>query len=407
MFYRLRNLNNKYASFYSPKVGCHNNRGTTLVEILVAMSIFGIVVMGIAEFFRNTEKMKRKLYVKTVMERISRDIHYKIKNPFSIYLSLLDQENTNLMTCVYGTGANCEYTNPATSSGFRLSYRNSLTSTDYAAAPTSGTDEEVSELGVCYDTNGAFCDCGESSEEKTTPCVFAAETYFYVSCPSEDGSLKCNDGATSVHVAYRVKQIEGTLRRFGRKVKDLPHREFYVHHSAKSIFNPRFNSECNTGAVVIGFGPKGRALCDCVGEYEYAGYDNNRGPICKKPSDLQYECPDYEVPISLNANQEIQCLTFDEAYECETYVGSYASEPCPVGYWLQKYNRITCKFHCKVDSRDGGECSNLETSGETTENQKDGTNGAKTGVWCYSEPDLESNANTYDERVCCRRRYPL
>ena len=59
------------------KIFFFKNKGTTLVEILVGMSIFGIVTLGIAEFFRNTEQTKKKLYVKRIMQRLSQDIYHK------------------------------------------------------------------------------------------------------------------------------------------------------------------------------------------------------------------------------------------------------------------------------------------------------------------------------------------
>ena len=372
-------------------------QGTTLVEILVGMTIFGIVVMGISEFFRNTESTKKKLYLKRVMERLSNDLYHKTRDPISIFLSLRDEVNIDLRSCLYGGSSACTFTGASSSTGFRLNHRQSQNAVE-AVSGLWGSDDGA----VCYDTNLSSCSCAGDSLIGKTPCSFIAETKFYVSCQETDPT--CLKGASSVHVSYRVRQREGTLRRFGRAMRDLPENEFYSHHSLQSIFNPSYNSECNTGAVMIGFNKSARAICECAPTFEQVG-ENNRGPICSKAIGLQHTCPEHMVPVSLGENNNIICKTLDQAYRCETYSGADAQTPCPSGSWVQKYYRKECRFHCSVNSRDGGECSNFDPDdvSKKIEDQFDSSN-EKTGVWCYGEKPETADDPT-DEKVCCYRVY--
>lgn len=376
-------------------------RGTTLVEILVGMTIFGIVVMGISEFFRNTEKTKKKIYLKRVMERISNDLYQKSRDPFSVYLSLRDELNQDFRDCVYGSTSGCSALDEASRSGFRLNQRVSSESTEAITGALNDSDSPV-----CFNTNGALCPCSDEITKGAT-CAFITESSFYVTCPENSNGIPCEKGADSVHITYTIKQRSGVLKSLGDPMRDLPEREFFIHHTAESIFNPSYNSECNTGAVLIGFDTTGRGLCQCTSTYEKTG-ENNRGPLCTLKESVQFECPEYTVPIAMDANSNIQCLTFDEAYVCETYEGEAAKEPCPQGYWVQKYHRNNCRFHCTIKDPNGGECSNLDPQDSSVmiEDQYDSITNEKTGVWCYGDDKVSPVENDKNDiKVCCYRRY--
>ena len=341
----------------------NNQIGTTLVEILVAMTIFGVITMSIAEFFRSTEKSKKKLHVKRVMESLSENLYNKVSTPFSVYISLADTKNTDLINCVERPSS-CSAVSQETALGFSLFYQTSEGGVSAISGPL--IENGLSSDSVCYDTNGASCSCdGDSSEAS---CVFIAETSFYVRCEKAQNG-QCDKEASSIHLSYRVRQKENSLKSLGNEMKNLPEREFFVHHPLDSVFDSRFNSQCNLGAAITGFSKTGRALCECASEYTETGEENERGPICKKTTDVTYECEAGMVPVGLTKNHRVRCVLFEDAYACEK------KETCQEDEWLQKHYRKTCKFNCRIDSWDGGEC--------------------KEEISCEEV-----------EKICCRRLFP-
>jgi Tfp pilus assembly protein PilV len=345
----------------------NNQIGTTLVEILVAMTIFGVITMGIAEFFRSTEKSKKKIYVKRMMESLSENLYNKVSTPFSVYVSLADTKNTDLINCVERPSS-CSAVSQETALGFSMAYETSKGDLSVVSGPL--VESGLSSDSICYDTNGASCSCNEGFSEAGASCIFIAETSFYVRCEKAQNG-QCDKEASSIHLSYRVRQKENSLTSLGREMKNLPEREFFVHHPLDSVFDSRFNSQCNLGAAITGFSKTGRAICECASEYTDTGEKNERGPICKKTTDETYECGEDMVPVGLTKNHRVRCIPFADAYACEK------KETCLEGEWLQKHYRKTCKFNCRIDSWDGGECENLE------------------GVSCAEV-----------EKVCCHRLFP-
>lgn len=327
----------------------NNQIGTTLVEILVAMTIFGVITMGIAEFFRSTEKSKKKIYVKRAMESLSENLYNKVSSPFSVYISLADTKNADLISCVENPSS-CSALSQETALGFSMSYETS----DGTFSSFSGPSLEAhwSPDSVCYDTNGALCSCDDDFSKAGASCIFIAETSFYVSCEKAQNGI-CDKEASSIHLSYRVRQKEDSLKSLGSEMKNLPEREFFVHHPLDSVFDSRFNSECNQGAAITGFSKTGRALCECSSEYTDTGEKNERGPICEKTTDVTYECGADMVPVGLTKNHRVRCIPFAEAYKCYSIT---ETETCQEGEWLQTHYRKTCKFNCIIDSWEGGEC---------------------------------------------------
>lgn len=329
-------------------------QGATLLETLVAIGIVGLIAAGMAQFFLTSVRIQRTNKHKTAMRYLALDIENKLKTASSIYLSLLDPQNIDLIKCTLGTLDGCTNTlvsyDPGAPNYFALHYR---TQNDDSQAITS----EDPDAPLIYDTNGILCPEGEPTGD--AQCAFQAETFFYASCDPAEGSSTCEYGPALLHVAYRVSQIPGTLSN-QQRFQDLPRSIHFYTHQVSNILGSTMTAVCNPGAVVAGYDRRGYSICRCSGRYVDSGMTNRNGPICSDTVDSAHYCPQMnQIFRGLNPDGTANCVDIDDAYECidlDTSLEDYhadMTQRCPAGYWVQEEKRADCSFWCTMPKHGG------------------------------------------------------
>ncbi|MBI2602637.1 MAG: hypothetical protein HYW48_06240 [Deltaproteobacteria bacterium] len=346
-------------------------RGATLIEAIVAAGIIGILVVGISQFFSSTFQSQRRARIRTVFQFIAQDVENKIRTPSSLYLSILDEGNVDLIKCLLGSLDGCTTRliahDVASPNYFALAYPTGTASFDRM----SGFPAEP----VFFNTQGLKCKEGGDLE-----CVFQVDTFFFATCPGGEGKT-CLEGAEEIHVGYEVSQRPGTLAGM-KPFAPLPKAVNFFTHRVEDILGPFTSSECNPGAIISGYDSRGRAICVCTPPYvsrTESPTENRRGPICRRTMAAELTCPENLVFRGLRSDGTANCVDPSEAYNCielEKTIAETAS--CPAGYWVQEDHRQGCAFYCtmpKINSIYRG-CS----SNEAAENRIDGYKKRVSGV---------------------------
>jgi hypothetical protein len=322
--------------------------GTTLLEAMIAIGILGIVGVGMTQFFFSSIKMDKKNKIKAVMTFLAGDIENKLKSPSTIYLSLLDNANANLIQCVLGTLTGCTNSlvtyNANNPNYFALNYATGVSS---AARMTSASANNP----TYYDKDGLITTIRAKR-------VFVAKTFFYATCDPVDGTT-CLRGPASVQVAYVVSQIPGTLPEFGTGIfRDIPRAVHFFSHQVKDILGTFNTSTCNPGAVISGYDRRGYATCRCSSPYIQGTFPNNRfGPICRLLLAAEVYCPNPNTVFrGLTTDGRANCLPASAAYDCISGTPlNLVGARCPAGYWVQEDIRPNCKYYCTIPKADGGQ----------------------------------------------------
>lgn len=347
--------------------------GMSLVEVMVAAAIFGVLVTVSAQFFGYSRNEKLKLRARFAMEHLANDVEDKLRAPSSIYLSTLAaSDNGNFIKCLLGTADGCtpELTrfDPANPKRFALAY---TVTANTLSLMSSG---DVNRIG--YTINGSRCDsarCWSPSShcKPEAQCVFTVDTFFYATCPVDDladpvcGPCKC--GPEQIHTTYRVSQIPGTLPQLGTAgFPPIPKTQHFTTLTAAQIFGPTSNSSCNLGATIGGYDVKGHAKCQCAQPYIPTGAINRRGPTCRLTTEDELKCPDTKIFRGLNSDGTPLCIEPSDAYRCINVTAQPGNEiiqdfdqgraTCPdSSYWVQQDVTDDCSFWCGV-SKSGGRC---------------------------------------------------
>jgi type II secretory pathway pseudopilin PulG len=332
-------------------------KGASLLEVLVAFSILGIALIGVTYFYQNAARSKKYIRIQAVQEALAHDIRSKLQIPSALYASLLDPKNEALIRCVMGVDSGC--TEALTSQPHRESDRNLFT-LHHSTGPS--TSEAISSIYYSYLGKR---NCAPSDKS----CVFKVDTFFYALCPiGDDPTLGhpsiCTTGAQEVRLGYSVSQIKEVAGQ--PLLSTLPRLMKFYTLSVTDILGSYRNGSCNPGAVPSGYMETGTMNCACKLPYitssRYA--PNRRGPVCAHLSASSLACPAGLLYHGLNESGVPICKTFADSYECKTlsdadFDSSHGS--CGEGYWIQRYTRGSCNFYCAVGNG-GGACTSWETA---------------------------------------------
>ncbi len=335
-------------------------KGTTLLETMIALGLIGVIVVGVSQFFSQTFKAQRRARIKTAYQFIAQDIENKLKNPGSIYASVMNDGSGNALciapgpSCVvspltqcllgFGNGCTTQLTqhNPAAPNYFALNYA-MYTSND-SGLVTSGDANNP----IYYNADGVRCTLGSKL------CMFKAVTFWYGVCET---SAPCTQ-ASEIHVAYQVSQITpNPLPELGNPFPPLPASTHFFMHQVKDILGAWMNNSCYPGAVVIGFSRQGRPLCECRPPYVATGVSGSRGPVCRLILAPELTCSDPNTVFrGLTTDGRANCVSVNDAYDCVSPVATGTigqAAVCPAGYWTQDDSRTDCTFNCTMPKQDG------------------------------------------------------
>lgn len=371
------------------------NCGATLIEVIVAVGIIGIMVYGMTQFIGASLKSRRRSKALSVFQFIAMDVENKLKSPSSMYFSLFDQDNVSFISCLLGAGNGCTTNltakydiNRDNKNYFALLYRVGTASGD------ASLSSAFANKPIYYDTNGQKC----KMEDKSLICAFKLETFYFVTCDTSNLEIKtCLDGPEDVHVAYSLSQLDGKLKSFGAKFKSLPRTIRFITHSMTDIISSQSHSSCNPGSVITGFQKKGgRPLCKCRPPYisrEKEPLGNRKGPFCRMTKKAELTCPDDKIFRGLKGDGTANCLTVDQAFECVSYVNKGMNvDSCDPGWWVQEDRRSDCNFYCTIPKQSSSICENNESAEDRTNYQ-----GRRIGRWV--------NGNVLQRRV--NKVYPI
>ena len=293
----------------------------------------------------------------TSYQFIAHDIENKLKSPSSMYLSLMLKENTAFMSCLLGAGNGCRSKevnfDPKNPNYFSLAYQTGATAIDRLTG--------MPDSPIFYDTQGKRC----KRRKNSVRCVFKATTFFYATCDPKDG-LTCLTGPVELHVAYSVSQLPKTLTDLGFSFKPLPRTIRFHTHKLVDILGPFRDSDCNPGAVIVGYDRRGRSRCECRQPYvpiDVEPFRTRRGPICRATLAAELTCPKDLVFRGLKPDGTANCLSPTEAYHCISFQSTNMNaDACPRGYWVQEDRRSGCKFYCTIPKQASSWCKSDESN---------------------------------------------
>ncbi len=356
-------------------------KGSTLIEVLTAFAVLGIVAVGVAQFYGQANQVKQKMRIRAIQESIAKDVENKLRTPSAIYMSLLHRDNLPLLQCLEGVGSGCTKTlttpparkNPRYNF-FALVYPTSLSTFDPISSATAKS--------IYYSITGE-----RGCKKEDNACIFEVKTFYYTVCPIKAASKtilvssapsECQDGAEEIKLAYRVTQVKDFKVNRDVLVSKLPEIPESINFStitAREIFGPQVNMACNQGAVIVGYDKTGKVRCECRQPYVVAPVPGNRkGPLCNLTEIESFKCAEGQVYKGLNAQGTANCVALEDAYDCKSFCGTwrvdtqagactkenydrYFAEPtCGPDYWVSMTRRRNCKFACAV-GKGGGSCN--------------------------------------------------
>ncbi len=331
-------------------------KGTSLLEVLVAFSILAIALVGVTYFYQHAAVAKKHIRTQAAQEALAHDIRSKLQTSSALYASLLDPANTALIRCVVGVEDGC--TEALTSLPQTEADRNLFT---LHHATDASTSEVISSI-YYSDIGKRNCDPAASN------CIFKVETFFYALCPiGEDPALghpsACKNGAQEVRLGYSVSQVKAQAGE--ALLPTLPRLVQFYPLAVLDILGIHRNATCNPGAVATGYSETGEMSCSCKLPYITSTLMPNRnGPLCSLLPEPSYVCKEGLIYHGLDENGVPICKSFSDSYACITLSGDEfeaSNGTCGDGYWIQGYTRGTCSFYCVVGA-EGGACNSWETS---------------------------------------------
>lgn len=170
-----------------------SNRGNTIVEIMIALGLVGLVSLGIFSLSQETLKTIQSNQLAATRDQLAMQFRQSAGRILNLRLSLTKPENQDFLNCVCGTASGC-----TSAKSYPLSlYDNSV------------PDEPIQTF---YDYSGIPC------KETATNCTIKVTTNFVAQCkptlPSADPTAPASCVGTPVEffaVTFTIQQNPNTL----------------------------------------------------------------------------------------------------------------------------------------------------------------------------------------------------
>ncbi len=297
--------------------------GLSLVEILVALGILGVVSVLIAQFIPKIYNSRNRIEAISARDGISMRIKRVVSRSNLVFSAqnLADPGNKALLDCVDDDDSTiCQTTDIRQPLGFRLGYPR-----DSASAEVTGTHDNP----LLYQRNGGICRAGD----RCTP-EWEVRSYFTAVCPSQ--ATTCPK-AMSIRFRYQLRNIP----RLGQPaIPSLPtDEEFADPRNANlniKIFDPFQVAECPPFSFIESILADGVAVCVCQPGSTKVGVKDGQ-PVCS-PGDLR--CPDNLTHRLLGFDSQMkpicvprkkfQCTNIPTSNACNGIVRSVQLGSCRV-----------------------------------------------------------------------------
>lgn len=329
--------------------------GVSVVEMLVALGIFGVVVAGLATYVANFNQFRNNMSLVSTRDAISRRLQQQIQAFDNIQASAKDSSfigNRKLLACLDVGNEPCDVTSAEKQVEFRFLVNQGAAGRRALAGPAFGETTPVK-----YNKNG-----GDNCQGTDQGCgTFEAHAYFWAVC--QNGAPTCPQAST-VFVRYQVRSnAKGVF------TTNVPHSPpeplFSDKKTSYAVSFPVFrglmkDQMCPDYAQQAGYDSSGRVLCKCLLGYEPTGSDAN-GILCERSE----QCKNGEVLAGLLVDgrpdcrkPKVQCRNIQFGKTVD------GSPRCPAGGWLRDINLGTCRTGPKTKK-----ASNREIACDTNAGQ--------------------------------------
>ena len=360
-----------HSSRQSPLKG--RQRGFSFIEVMVAVTILGIVIAATTSFFGQVQKSKRKNRLRQTQERLAAMIRNSVKSPSHVLYSITRHDiNPTLSYCVLGVGQ----AEDRSYCGRAKNRKHPVPFGLYQVSSGDGSKGDQISSGekgarVFYDLDGNVC-----NSKSKDGCVLEARTSFYVTC-NDRSDPKCIRGVNQVFFQYQIVQVK-KVRAFGQSLPPYPKKPRVIPLTAVQILGPHRYNKCGGQTDRLkGDASQGDRFAGKFGKGHFGnlvGYDNSGNPICKclYPFVLESEKKDpvtgMITPVCrLLSKEELACTSDSEymylrgykgddnikaavcvdaesAFDCTELV---SGDTCPTTAWLTTLTGSSCTFSCE------------------------------------------------------------
>jgi type II secretory pathway pseudopilin PulG len=338
------------------------SRGATLLEVIVALGLLGIIIAAISTFMSDQFITSSRHSESRTQQRVADRIRQIISDPDNIRASIDYGINPSLRDCVYTTGACTATVQGAYANPFDL-YQ--------ATTDSMGTQSGVHVGGgIHYDKKGEICAAG------SVGCVFQVNTYFWATCdfdntPSRRPLASCSV-SRYLNFRFMIRYVPPTAPAgSGPILKDFPPKAdfeskitaFAVRMRTADVIQ-KLDQTCPPNQIVKGIKVDGTPICQCRNGNNLnieANLNTTTSVIVDPRSNLNLTCGPQQCPnaseimVGYKPNGDIKCINQTECgnpsspvySHCPCFTTAVNSTTgygdCGTGYWMVNFQFGVCR----------------------------------------------------------------
>lgn len=361
-------------------------RGSGLIEVIVAVVILTIAVAATSQFFGSVFKEKKKDRLRQTQQALASSIASSIKSPSDLLYSITRHDiNPTLAYCVLAISQSNSNGNTVSACSLARDEKKPVPFALFQVTNSDGsegtqiTSSERSQKSY-YNVDGKPCSTlGQSS------CVFEASTFFYVACNKTSDPM-CINGVEQIFVGYQVSQVR-PIDSLGKSLPAFPKVPKFAPLTASQVLGPNRYSKCGADtarlkgdstasksfsqkyqkgnfANLVGYDSAGKPICKCLYPFVEEGKEKDpqtglTTPVCRLLTEKELGCKDqsgaYLRGFQSEDNSKTSiCVDSENAFDCVKLV---AGDICPLGAWVTDLSHTFCMFSCEFTPKPKHTCS--------------------------------------------------